>query len=352
MRYALIIALGLLACRRTEDRERPTTETTAPSEGIVPRANATPETGGSREGNPPAAARTTTAPQRGPTTGEAARPDSPLAAPVVMSLAQAKWMAGPPGLPKGAQLSVLEGQPPFDTAKSFTVLLKFPKNYTIAPHMHLVTERVTVLQGALSFGHGEKLDRARATKVPPGGFVLMPAGHVHFAFTTDQETTVALTGVGPWEIIYVNPKDDPRPTPARMPERRVPSMWDASVGFKIVQPNDVTFTAAPAGMFSSDVKVAVLEGDPTQPKTFTMRVQLPKGAREPVHSHPHTLRFFVLAGSEKFGIADTWDESKLQQLTAPAAVLVPANTNHFARSDEGDIVQIFGVGPYETKLAR
>jgi hypothetical protein len=28
----------------------------------------------------------------------------------------------------------------------------------------------------------------------------------------DEETTIQLNGIGPWELKYLNPKDDPRQT--------------------------------------------------------------------------------------------------------------------------------------------
>jgi hypothetical protein len=39
--------------------------------------------------------------------------------------------------------------------------------------------------------------------------VHLPAGMPHFA-TAVGETVVQTNGVGPFDVIYVNPKDDPR----------------------------------------------------------------------------------------------------------------------------------------------
>jgi hypothetical protein len=38
----------------------------------------------------------------------------------------------------------------------------------------------------------------------------MPAEMNHYAFTTAQETTIVLYGLGPVEFKYVNSSDDPR----------------------------------------------------------------------------------------------------------------------------------------------
>lgn len=272
--------------------------------------------------------------------------------PELIDLAKVKWMDGPPGLPKGAKFAVVEGAPPFPADKTFMVLAKMPRNYTIPPHTHFVSERVTVLKGTLSFGHGETLDKKAATKVKAGGLVLIPAGHAHYAFTTNEETTLALAGVGPWGIVYVNPKDDPRPTPATKPTDVAASMWDAPIDNKIIQASDVMFEAAPPDKMPEGVKMAVLEGDLDKPQTFVMRLQMQKGQAVPVHSHTRSERFIVLSGKADFGFGDTFDEKKLQHMNTPTIGLVPAGQMHYARAlADNTVVQIMGVGPFDMTVA-
>ena len=117
------------------------------------------------------------------------------------------WGPGPASLPAGAQGAVLEGDP----AKPgpFTLRLKMPDGYTIAPHSHPAVEHVTVLQGAFVMGLGDTVDRTKGHELGAGAFALMPAGTRHFAWTKG-ETIVQLHGVGPWGITYVNAADDPR----------------------------------------------------------------------------------------------------------------------------------------------
>jgi len=45
--------------------------------------------------------------------------------------------------------------------------------------------------------------------VKVGGFVHMPKGMQHFAWFT-EESIIQLHGMGPQDITYVNPADDPR----------------------------------------------------------------------------------------------------------------------------------------------
>lgn len=120
-----------------------------------------------------------------------------------------QWMEGPPSLPPGAQFVVIEGDPA--QAQPFTMRLKFPADYAVRPHTHPAIEHVTVMQGELYLGTGESFEQESATEITAGGFAVMPADFPHFIWT-DEETVVQLHGVGPWNIAYIDPADDPRRT--------------------------------------------------------------------------------------------------------------------------------------------
>src|SRR5947209_4045275 len=113
-----------------------------------------------------------------------------------------KWGPAPPSLPPGAQLAVLEGDPT-KAGGAYTIRAKMPDGYKIAPHWHPVTENVTVLEGALYFGMGEKFDETAGRELTAGGFASMPPGVRHFAWAKG-ETVIQVHGVGPMEFIYVN----------------------------------------------------------------------------------------------------------------------------------------------------
>ena len=117
-----------------------------------------------------------------------------------------KW--GPvPSLPPGAQIAVIEG--PLNEAKPFTARLKFPANYRVPAHSHPAIEHVTVISGTFNMGVGDKLDQTKTQALQPGSFAIMQIGTNHFAWTS-EETIVQLHGVGPWDVKYVDPADDPR----------------------------------------------------------------------------------------------------------------------------------------------
>jgi quercetin dioxygenase-like cupin family protein len=118
-----------------------------------------------------------------------------------------EWKAGPAALPPGAKMAVLEGDPTKEG--SFVVRFQFPDGYHVAPHTHPKTERVTVISGVLHLATGEALDRNSAKGLPAGSFGFWPAGMKHTAWS-EGETIIQLHGIGPWQINYVNPADDPR----------------------------------------------------------------------------------------------------------------------------------------------
>jgi quercetin dioxygenase-like cupin family protein len=127
---------------------------------------------------------------------------------IIMSASEVKWMPSPPSLPPGAQLAVIEGDPT-KAGGTFTIRLKAPDGYKVPPHWHPVAENVTVLEGTFVVGMGDKFDESAGKELEAGSFASMPKGVRHFAWTKG-ETTIQVHGVGPFELIYVNPADDPR----------------------------------------------------------------------------------------------------------------------------------------------
>lgn len=127
---------------------------------------------------------------------------------VMLKPSELKWMEAPAGLPPGAKVAVLEGDP--SKAGPFTMRAIFPPNYVIMPHYHPQIEHVTVLEGEFYMGHGDTYDPEKATKLDIGGFSVMPIKFNHFAFTKDKQAVVQVHGIGPWDIIYLDKANDPR----------------------------------------------------------------------------------------------------------------------------------------------
>lgn len=126
---------------------------------------------------------------------------------IVLQAEDLEWQDGPPSFEEGAQFVVLEGDLGVDDF--FNLRLKLPDGFEIAPHWHPNIERVTVISGTFLLGHGEEVDRNNMESLGAGSYFSLPPEMAHFAIT-EGETIIQLTTLGPWEIHYVNPEDDPR----------------------------------------------------------------------------------------------------------------------------------------------
>src|SRR3954463_7766722 len=62
------------------------------------------------------------------------------------------WSDGPPTLPPGSKMAVLEGSPRAEGM--FTMRVRVPAGSAIPPHWHPRQERVTVVAGAVDLGFG------------------------------------------------------------------------------------------------------------------------------------------------------------------------------------------------------
>ena len=118
------------------------------------------------------------------------------------------WGPAPPFIEPGAQLAVLEGNP-MGSVGDYTIRVKMPAGYKIAPHWHPKQENVTVISGTLKVGMGDKLDEGKMQSFAAGSFAGVAAKMHHYAMA-DGETTIQIHGMVPFAINYVNPSEDPR----------------------------------------------------------------------------------------------------------------------------------------------
>jgi hypothetical protein len=118
-----------------------------------------------------------------------------------------KWVDGPPGLPPGVKVAVLFGDPS-KAGMPYTIRAKMGDGYTIPPHWHPTDENVTVLSGTLIVGKGDSLTKA-GMELPAGSYMRMPKEMRHYAIAKG-DTVLQIHGVGPFDITYVDPSNDPR----------------------------------------------------------------------------------------------------------------------------------------------
>jgi len=68
------------------------------------------------------------------------------------------------------------------------------------------------LSGTFNLGLGDTFDASKAVSFPQGSVTIMQPKTTHFAIF-NEETILQVHGVGPWQVIYVNPAEDPRKSP-------------------------------------------------------------------------------------------------------------------------------------------
>jgi quercetin dioxygenase-like cupin family protein len=137
---------------------------------------------------------------------QASTTPAPAPTHVMVKGATLQWGAAPPSLPPGAQAAVLFGDP--GQPGLFVIRLKGPPGYRVPRHWHPTDEHVTVIEGdaTLAMDQGAQ---AHSETFAPGDYVLLPAQMQHEA-STKGGMVVQIQAMGPFEINYVDPKDDPR----------------------------------------------------------------------------------------------------------------------------------------------
>jgi hypothetical protein len=126
--------------------------------------------------------------------------------PVTVDAKDIKWSDAPPDLPKGAKMFVLHGDP--SKKEAFSLRLKFPSGYKIPPHWHTNDEQLTILSGTFVIHMGDTMD-APAHELGPGAYHFLP-GKAHHGAEMKSEVTLQLDGMGPFDIHYLNPADNPK----------------------------------------------------------------------------------------------------------------------------------------------
>ena len=111
------------------------------------------------------------------------------------------WKDGPPTLPAGSKIAVLEGDPRAEGI--FTMRVRVPAGASLAPHWHPRHERVTILSGAAELGFGSTARPSATKRYGAGSFYVNPPRAMHYLYFP-EETVMQMTGIGPWELFTTN----------------------------------------------------------------------------------------------------------------------------------------------------
>lgn len=94
------------------------------------------------------------------------------------------------------------------------------------------------------------------------------------------------------------------------------------------------------------VEFALIQGDPSKPGVYTIRLRFPTNFRFPAHWHPTDEHVTVLQGTFLVGMGDSIDVAKALTLTAGGFITAPANGHHYAMTRGVTVVQVSGEGPF------
>ena len=116
-------------------------------------------------------------------------------------------------------------------------------------------------------------------------------------------------------------------------------------GAVVATPATIRFGPAP-DILPAGAKLAVIEGDPTKPGSYTKRLWMPDGYTLPPHFHPADEHVTVLEGEFLVGMGEKLEPAKFTALPAGSYGMLPAGMRHFARAKGTTIIQLHGTGPW------
>lgn len=119
----------------------------------------------------------------------------------------------------------------------------------------------------------------------------------------------------------------------------------AITGMIYVTPNMVKWAPAPSNM-PKGAMIAVLEGDPSKPGPYVIRLNLPENSVFPPHTHPDVEQVTVISGDLYLGLGDVIDLDRAVQLTAGSFAYIQPGTHHYAFTKGAAIIQLHGMGPW------
>lgn len=111
-------------------------------------------------------------------------------------------------------------------------------------------------------------------------------------------------------------------------------------------PGDIQWVDAPATL-PPGAKMAVLEGDPSKPGYFAMRLKTPSGYKIMPHWHPNVERITVISGTLHMGIGAKFSEEGAHAMTAGTYGAMPPKVNHYAWTEGETEIQITTLGPWK-----
>lgn len=113
----------------------------------------------------------------------------------------------------------------------------------------------------------------------------------------------------------------------------------------VMNPDSIKWV--PAEGLPKGAQLAVLQGDPSKPGAFTVRLKAPGNYRIPPHWHTMEENVTVLSGAMFMGEGDKLDTSKARGIKTGGFMHIPAKTHHYAYTKTATVIQVTGEGPFD-----
>jgi quercetin dioxygenase-like cupin family protein len=102
----------------------------------------------------------------------------------------------------------------------------------------------------------------------------------------------------------------------------------------------------PFAALPPSARMAVVVGDPKEPRPYVVRVKVPAGVKLMPHRHPEDRIYTVISGVFYLGLGEQFDAGRLRAYPPGSVVVLPGGTYHFHWAQSGEyITQVTGTGP-------
>lgn len=125
----------------------------------------------------------------------------------------------------------------------------------------------------------------------------------------------------------------------------MPAVTQADSGHVMHSKKDIKWVAAPPSL-PAGAQAALIDGDPTKPGEFTMRLKFPANYKIPPHTHPADEHITVIEGTFNMGLGEKFDVKTAHAMAAGDYARMTAGTKHFAMTKSAAVVQLHGIGPW------
>ena len=118
-----------------------------------------------------------------------------------------------------------------------------------------------------------------------------------------------------------------------------------------IKTNEINWKPCPPNI-PGDCEMAVLEGNPKNNELFTVRFKIKGDFVMPSHQHPKDERVTILKGKVYVAFGKKATKVMAKEFGAGDYYVNARNEIHSVWADNGTIIQITGIGPWETNFVK